>query len=247
MTRFLAIDIGNSSVKLTLFLDGKIILSASSDYDLSATDIDSFKAEKGICSSVADDESTHKILARIKENICDDVKMISSDARLPIKINYEPLRNLGLDRIAAAVGAVALYPEEPLLVVDAGTAITADIIDDKATFIGGTISPGISLRFRSLNNMTARLPLVAPSDSTPLVGNNTCDAIRAGVEWGIVNEIRGLYNYAVERFGMCRPIITGGDALLLSRLASKNNFKLQVADSLVAYGLYRIYEHNENK
>ena len=102
--------------------------------------------------------------------------MLGSKSKLPLKNTYETPLTLGYDRIAVAVGAITLYPNQNVLVVDCGTAITYDVVTSDEIYLGGGISPGISLRFKSLNDYTAKLPLLSISNTFSLIGRNTNDA-----------------------------------------------------------------------
>ena len=105
---------------------------------------------------------------------------------LPFQNLYKTPETLGNDRIAAVAGASFLYPNKNVLVIDAGTAITFDLIDEKNRYIGGTISPGLSMRFQALNHYTANLPLLDKTDNSKLTGQNTREAITNGVQNGMI-------------------------------------------------------------
>lgn len=112
---------------------------------------------------------------------------------LPIEVDYDSRGSLGVDRVAAAVGVAS--PGEAVLVADAGTAVTVDLVAD-GHFRGGNISPGLKLRFRSLNAFTSRLPLVGAEGELPVWGHDTTTAIRAGVVRGLVAELRAAFEAA---------------------------------------------------
>ena len=89
---------------------------------------------------------------------------------IPLENRYLTPETLGYDRIAAAVGAYTICPGKNVLVIDAGTAITYDIVTAKGEFLGGNISQGVEIRFKSLNKYTNRLPLLErPEQIPPLV------------------------------------------------------------------------------
>lgn len=93
--------------------------------------------------------------------------------KLPITVQYETPETLGKDRLAAAVGANYLEPGKDLLVIDAGTAITYELIEASGAYLGGNISPGMTTRFKALNFYTKKLPLVTEQEEVPLLGTNT--------------------------------------------------------------------------
>lgn len=169
---------------------------------------------------------------------------------VPLKNLYATPETLGGDRLAAAVGAAAMFPGENLLVVDLGTAITFDIVADGA-FLGGNISPGAQVRFRALNEFTGKLPLMSLDDDSASVrlaetrssfpADNTADAIRSGVTMGIVAEAEAYFETARERYGVRRAIFTGGDA---NYFANRVNFPIFVASELVLSGLNVILNYN---
>jgi type III pantothenate kinase len=157
--------------------------------------------------------------------------------KLPITIGYETPETLGKDRIAAAAGAAALFPGENVLAIDAGTALTIDFISDKGLFAGGNISPGLRMRFTSLNQQTFSLPDVELSEEVPLLGKNTREAILAGVVNGLTHEIDNSINALKNKYNDLQVIITGGDARYLSARLKNTIF---VEENLVLSGLNAI-------
>jgi type III pantothenate kinase len=156
---------------------------------------------------------------------------------LPITIGYETPATLGKDRIAAAAGAAALYPGRNVVAIDAGTALTIDLITDKGFFAGGNISPGMRMRFMALHQQTFSLPIVEPSDEVPLIGKNTREAILSGVVNGLTYEIDNSINSLKNKYNDLRVIITGGDAPYLSARLKNTIF---VEENLVLSGLNAI-------
>ncbi|MDE6338656.1 MAG: type III pantothenate kinase, partial [Muribaculaceae bacterium] len=144
-------------------------------------------------------------------------------------------------RVAAAVGASLIA--ECALIVDAGTAVTLDVIAGKA-FKGGNISPGLRLRFRSLNCFTSRLPLVNPAGALPEFGYDTETALRSGVVNGIVDEIENTFHRGAAVYRGLRLLLTGGDADYLAPLLRKRGLQPEIVNSLVGSGLCEIYKYN---
>ena len=167
--------------------------------------------------------------------------MLDHKTPLPIRNRYRTKETLGYDRIAAAVGANAQFPGEDILVIDAGTAITIDFINADKEFIGGNISPGMHLRFRALHEFTGRLPRVEPGDQDTLLGTDTEQAIRAGVQNGIILELDGYINEQKKRYPLLKVLMTGGDALFFDKKLKNSIF---VDLNLNLFGLHRILEHN---
>lgn len=156
---------------------------------------------------------------------------------LPLKISYDSPETLGMDRVVAAIGARTLLPNTPLLVIDAGTAITIDYLSEDGEFLGGNISPGISLRYKSLHDYTDRLPLVKVQKTFDPIGKNTQSAIRAGVQQGLTHELRGYIRQARKIHDKLQVVLTGGDAPILNDWLKE---KLIIEKELVFIGLQYI-------
>ena len=143
--------------------------------------------------------------------------------------------------MAAAVGANYLEPGKDLLVIDAGTAITYELIEASGAYLGGNISPGMTTRFKSLNFYTKNLPLVTEQEEVPLLGTNTESAIQAGVVNGIVYEMDGYIEKLRIKYPNLLVFLTGGHSFYFeSRL--KNSIFADI--NLVLTGLNRILEYN---
>ena len=135
---------------------------------------------------------------------------LDENTPLPIENLYKTPETLGKDRIAAAVGGFDLYPDTNLLIIDAGTAITYDIVNDKKQFLGGNISPGIEMRFKALHQLTGKLPLVENEGFGKLFGSTTVEAIKAGVQNGVAFEVDKTIDTFKEFYNNLKVIITGG-------------------------------------
>ena len=163
---------------------------------------------------------------------------------LPIENRYETPETLGKDRIAAAVGANEFFPNQNILVIDAGTAITYDLISEKNEFLGGNISPGLQMRFKALNHFTEKLPLVDYSADFKSIGTTTEQAIRAGVQNGILYEMEGAIESFNRNYENLQIVMTGGDSIFFDK---KLNYSIFVHFNLTLIGLNRILEHNAKK
>jgi len=163
---------------------------------------------------------------------------------LPIANLYETPETLGKDRIAAAVGANELFPNQNVLVIDAGTAITYDFVSAENQYLGGNISPGLQMRFKALNRFTDKLPLVDSSAYFSEIGKNTKEAIRGGVQNGILFEIEKTIEIFAEKYEDLQVILTGGDSAFLSQML---NADVLVHLNLTLIGLNRILEFNSTK
>lgn len=154
---------------------------------------------------------------------------------------YKTPQTLGADRLAAAVGAWATAPAQELLIVDLGSAITIDRVSSRAEYLGGNISPGMSMRFEALHRFTDKLPLGEPSGDFRLTGDSTAAAIRGGVINGIVHEIDGYIERIEAENGPLNVFFTGNDANFFADKVKKPIF---VVCDLVIKGLNRILLYN---
>jgi type III pantothenate kinase len=233
----LVIDSGNTTLKAAVFEKDQLkeLLQNISLDELEAfTKKYSFK--KAIISSV------NETAAVISEKISPlKTLVINQHTSLPFKNLYKTPGTLGTDRIAAVTGAKIFYPQNHCLAIDAGTCITFDFIDADNNYHGGSISPGISLRFKALHNFTARLPLVDRKESVDLIGGNTEESIQSGVMKGVVAEIRGMIDSYNSRYTGLKVIVCGGDAPFFESNLKQSIF---VVPELVLIGLNRILEYN---
>ncbi len=162
-------------------------------------------------------------------------------SQIPVRIGYHTPHTLGLDRIAAVVGASMECPGRPVLIVDAGTCVTYDLLTADGTFAGGNIAPGIRLRLLAMHEHTGKLPLVSDSGEIPEIGFSTETAMRAGATLGVAYEIEGYMARLNEIYPDLFVFLTGGDAL---KLAAKIKSRIFVNENLVLTGLNRILQEN---
>jgi len=159
----------------------------------------------------------------------------------PLTSVYGTPSTLGVDRLANAVASATLFPGRPVLVIDAGTCITYDIVEADGTYVGGAISPGILLRAKAMHAYSARLPLVVPDEAPPLLGGTTEQSLASGIHHGIVGEIQGF----IESLGYQRPrmavVLAGGDGLRFARAMKSGIFAHPL---LTLHGLHAILEHH---
>lgn len=178
---------------------------------------------------------------RMLEKYCPCVMEFGFSTPVPIRNAYLTPETLGRDRLAAAVGVAALYPGRNVLVVDLGTAITIDLVSADATFRGGVITPGLDMRFRSLHEYTACLPLCGPACDRRLLGATTRQAIEAGVMNSVCFEIEGYMERLHREFDDLCVIFTGGDAKFFDKRIKNTIF---AKCNPVFVGLNRILEYN---
>lgn len=160
---------------------------------------------------------------------------------VPLSIKYETPETLGKDRLANAVGAWKLNPEKNSLVVDFGTCVKYDLVNFDGTYLGGAISPGLSMRYQALNKFTARLPLLEPVKENFNLGTNTNSSIHAGVRNGLIHEINGFIDRYSLDFADLTIFMTGGDLEYFDK-AFKN--PIFANPDLTLIGLNEILQHN---
>ncbi len=237
----LIIDIGNTAVKLAA-MEGDTVLDSlvdsSADFEQGSAFVEKYRQLPCIAASVRHD--SHAVWTRVC-SLLPHALVLTHDTELPIKNLYATPATLGKDRLAAAVGAAHLYPHQNVLVVDAGTAITYELVSSRGEYLGGNISPGISLRFKSLHQFTGRLPLCHLTEVYADMGTDTPSAIVAGVLNGAVYEVEANVEQFSLKYSNLKVIFTGGDAYFFAKRVKKAIF---VAPDLVLIGLNRILEHH---
>lgn len=236
----LTVDIGNTAVKAAVF-EGERLVASVVGRTGAAEALDAllmYNTVDGLCFCSVGRENPE--LGRRLENAGVPVLRLTSDTPVPIGVEYGSRATLGSDRLAAAAGVAG---DTPVLVVDAGTAVTIDLVADN-TFLGGNISPGLRLRFRSLNAFTSRLPLVGPEGELPEFGSDTVTAIRSGVMRGLAGELVAAYMTAQSRFGNIKMVLTGGDAAILQPMLAERGIDVESDPEAVGRGLVRIFNYN---
>ena len=241
----LVIDIGNSQTKVAIFAAGEIVQMICMD-KFTVARLNDLKQhypdlDQAILSTVADADTE---MVKKLRNDFGYVIEFNHQTAVPIENLYQSKETLGLDRLAAAVGAITLFPGKDLLVIDAGTAITYDLIDRKKRFLGGNISPGLKTRFRALHKFTQRLPEIEQAEQWPDIGKTTEEAIRAGVQNGMIFEIDGMIDHVRKDWPECQIILTGGDLFFFDKKLKNTIF---VKFEITLIGLNRILEYNAEK
>jgi len=163
---------------------------------------------------------------------------------LPFRNLYETPATLGLDRMALSAGAWAEFPNRNILVIDAGSCITYDFVNEKGEYLGGGISPGLQLRLNSLHDYTANLPLVDLKENPPLIGSSTEDSILSGIVHGTLAEITGIIDLYKKEFKDIQVIFSGGNVKFFE---SKLKDRIFALPNLVLKGLYSIFSYNERQ
>ena len=238
----LIIDVGNTRIKLAVFKDSALekLVRTSNKMVLEtiALLLEEYPATtKAIVSSVGDfSEPAMRLLERKLE-----VVQLTSDTPVPFQNNYSTPKTLGVDRIALVSAAAVQYPEHNVLVIDAGSCITYDFLTSENHYIGGAISPGVTMRYTALHTFTANLPLLTPTLPIQTIGNSTESSMHSGVLFGVIQEIEGYIAFYREKYPDFTIILTGGDAHLL-RDSLKNS--IFANPNFLLEGLLHILQHN---
>jgi len=233
----LVIDFGNTNIKCGVFDADQLV------NQLTFSDVDEARAfiskdiyfQIGVCSV---NQSREEISSQIPE--LENALFLSPDTSSPLKLDYETPLTLGMDRLAAAIGAFTLFPDQPLMVIDVGTCITYDFVN-KGVYNGGIISPGVELRYKSMNDYTKNLPLLNQRVASTFIGKSTEQSMVSGVIHGIAGEIESHISQFMLNNADLKVIMTGGGAKIFE---SKIKSDIFVALEIVLVGLNRVLEYN---
>jgi len=238
----LIIDIGNSFSKLALFKEGRIIELKQFE-NLTIPILEQVQTDyPGIANSILSSvKEAEPAFLNYLENGFPFFIRLTEDTPLPIINSYSTPDTLGKDRIAAAVGASNIFPGSNVLIIDAGTALTFDLLTGDNKFLGGNISPGLKMRFMSLKQFTSSLPLYSETDDFPILGNSTKEAIISGVQHGMIMEIEGFIAAMKKQYEELKVILTGGDSKFFDKNLKSSIF---VNQNLVLTGLNDILNFN---
>jgi type III pantothenate kinase len=241
----LVVDAGNTFVKTAVFQSNSLLEKQSfkkeefsEKFKIIAKKYPSIS--KSILSSVTSGDE--KIKSELKSSFA--MLDLNAETALPFKNKYASPGSLGKDRISLVAAAVNSYPKKNVLVIDAGTCITYDLKNSKEEYLGGAISPGMEMRFKSLHKFTANLPLIMPKPEAELIGDSTENSILSGIINGIKMELKGTIETYSAQFEDLTVIFTGGDSQILSipvknSIFANSNFLLE--------GLNFILEFNKTQ
>ena len=229
----LIIDIGNTNTKIAVFEHDNIIeidiINAENTIKAINKFLCKYKAiNKAIISNVS--ETNNSTL--INKISIDNVYCLSDKLKLPFNNMYKSKETLGSDRKALVSAAIKHYPNNNVLIIDAGTCITTDFIDASGNYHGGSISPGINMRYGVLSEKTSNLPKLERKYPLHITGSSTEDSIHSGIINGIVYEIREYISEYQKQYNDINIILTGGDSDFLSKplkisIFANRNFLLE--------------------
>jgi type III pantothenate kinase len=241
---YLIIDLGNTNKKFALYSKGRLKkIKAFPEIKLSLVR-EFVSANPGIThcilSSVIDYPSSIRNYLQKKFFFIE----MDDHTPLPVKNLYKTPQTLGKDRLAAAVAGHMRFSRDPVLVVSAGSCITFDVINEKGEYLGGSISPGIQMRFRALHTFTGKLPLITGKNRIALTGTSTGDSILSGVINGSLSEVEGIIAQYLQKYKNLHVILSGGD---MKYFDTRLKIKTFAIPNIVTEGLYQILELNAGK
>ena len=236
----LCFDFGNTRLKVAVFKKAEFIeeiyLPDDSDETIQSL-LNNVKPERSILSSVIHHNE------RI-EKILEEQTLFHKLSHLT-KINFTtPVgkpETIGADRLALMAAAAHFYPQQNTLVIALGSCITYNFLNQYHQFLGGAISPGMDMRFKSMNDFTAKLPLVTPDWNFPLIGYDTKTNLQSGVIIGITSEIEGFIERYQKKFGNFNVLLTGGNS---AYFASQLKYRIFADHNFLFKGLYALSETN---
>lgn len=229
----LVIDVGNTLIKTAVFQGDKIIKKRTALKQEFLKNIEEIlqahpKITHAIISSVV--KSTSKWEQKLREKV--EVKNLHQDLPQLFTNKYATPATLGQDRIALVTAAAKLYPNQDVLVIDAGSCVTYDFKNAKNEYYGGAISPGLSMRYKAMNTFTEKLPLLEPEEEVSLIGNSTRNSMHSGAIIGLAAEMDGMIAEYRAQSEELTVILTGGDAQFFGKrlknsIFANSNFLLQ--------------------
>jgi type III pantothenate kinase len=233
----LVVDVGNTQIKAATFEDDRLLTTFRfPTLEAFQDGIKDLVFRFALISSVNQSEEEFHFLQPTEKKF-----FLSPHLPLPIRNAYATPHTLGVDRMAGACGAYALFPERNCLVIDAGTCINYEFLDETGTYLGGAISPGIDMRFKAMHTFTARLPLVQREANAGLIGNSTETCLQSGVMNGVVAEVENTIAHYREKYPSLVVLICGGDSPFFENRLKPTIF---AAPDLVLKGLNRILRYN---
>lgn len=235
----LCLDFGNSRMKAASFSNG-IFESETifSNFDEMDQLLSEHPSEKRILASVL--ELDQQTLDRLKAN---RVHILGSASRLNFKIAVQKPDTIGADRLALMASAIHQFPKQYTLVIALGTCITYNLLDANGNFLGGAISPGMHMRFRALNEQTAKLPLVQEDWNIPNVGYDTKTNLQSGVILGMTHEIDGFIDWYRNRYPEINAVLTGGHCM---HFAGRMKNRIFADPNFLYQGLYALSQLNQS-
>jgi len=243
----LIIDVGNTRVKVAVFEKGSVVELFVFNKAKIVSEIKKINLKYTISSAIISAVATLSVEKLKKLHKILDLKELNHQTKVPFKNNYETPTTLGVDRIALVAAGITKYPNKNVLIIDAGTCVTYDFINEKGEYLGGAIAPGIRIRYQALHDYTSKLPLLKTEIPNNYIGNNTNNAIHSGVVNGFCREIEGIINQYKRDFSDLTVVLTGGDTNFLAEqlknsIFASPNFLLEGLQSILSYNSKKLNE-----
>lgn len=236
----LVLDVGNTRTKLAIFHDERPLerrAITTGDLEALAAVLGNVRPARIAVGSVA---APHERLIEHLRSLAPTL-VITGSTPTPLRSTYTTLHTLGVDRLANAVGAAAMFRDRAVLAVDMGTCITYDLVDAEGTYLGGAIAPGLRMRAKAMHAYSARLPEVEITAAPVPWGTSTEQALQAGIHHGVLGELQGFIQNATHHSANCAVVLTGGDAVPFARACKSGIF---AHPFLTLEGLRRILLHH---
>jgi type III pantothenate kinase len=239
-SEYYVVDAGNSRTKVAHYyndeLRGVQIFSIDEDAERKET-FKKIKSNYSILSSVLSEEKKKQVINDLQPTI-----VLSDTTSLPISIaSYKTPKTLGADRIANVVAGYSLSKQQNTLVIDIGTCVKFDFIDASGNYQGGSIAPGMMMRFKAMHDYTGQLPLIDAPEEANLIGQSTFESMNTGVMVGMNAEIDGMIALYSQKFRPLTIFLTGGDHKRFDKGLKNSIF---AENNLTLHGLYLILKHN---
>jgi len=237
----LAIDVGNTRIKGAVFEGANLLemfVFMKNELQINIENI--LKKHNKVSNIVVASVSDIEKQAFIEVEGLVKTHFVSHIDSFPFVNRYETPHTLGVDRLVLAAGAALRFPKQNRLVIDAGTCVTYDFIDENNNYLGGAISPGLRLRYETLHIYTARLPLLTLENPKHLIGKSTAESIHSGVVNGLVFEIDSFISDYKVLYPNFIIILTGGDTEFLAKrlkntIFANSNFLLESLNQIFQY------------
>jgi type III pantothenate kinase len=236
----LVLDFGNTRIKAGIFNKNELL---SAHIFNNAQDLTTFlKTDLSInnCLIASVTSQNEDVLNYLSFNI--PVILFSSTTPLPLKNLYKSASTLGSDRLAASIGSFYFFPNQAVLTIDAGTCIKYNFVTEQNEYVGGSISPGISMRLKAMHDYTHALPLIEPDTTYDLlIGDNTKNSLLSGALIGTAAEVDNMIERYLTKYPNMQVVITGGDSDYLCKQLKNRFFANQ---NILLYGLNSILNFN---
>lgn len=236
----LCLDFGNTRLKAALIDEGEVkevkVLGSAVTEELEAL-LATHRPQFSILSSVVDHPKEVDDILQLQTAF----HRLSNTSNLPFTIPVGKPETVGADRLAIAAASVFLFPKQNNLAIGLGSCITFNFINQQHELLGGSISPGMEMRFKAMHQFTAKLPMARATWNVPLIGYDTETNLQSGVVLGMASEINGIIELYINKFGNFNALLTGGDIGIFEPHL-KN--KIFADPDLIFKGLYAISQIN---